>query len=363
MSSGQGQSRPRLAGLDGLRGLAAVWIVLYHFGGRLALLMPRNSPLTRVFVAFAARGHLGVDIFFVLSGFALAYRYDGAEAIVDRRSYGRFFRARVARTIPAYEVALGVLLAGGIAYGAGRMGQHLTAPLVVANVALVQQWLGLASINGPAWALSTLWAMYLLFPFLAVGLRRVRSPVAAVACAVAAYALLLTVLSMRDTDSRILRTVCEFVVGGLLLAVFRATRSRRFWGPVAWTCLAVVVAAACLPAVIGSAGGEVDLWARPVLALLVLALACGEGGLARLLSSKPALATCAVSLSLFVSQWIPFRALDHLLPAADYAGRSAVVRLAVMIAYVLGIAATAVVLYVVVERPAGRWLRGARPAA
>jgi len=90
----------------------------------------------------------------------------------------------------------------------------------------------------------------------------------------------------------------------------------------------------------------------------------GGGGLALLVPPTAALAVGAVSYSLFVSQWLPFRALDHLLPAGDYAGRPLAVRLVVLAAYLLCIALTALLLYWIVEKPAGRWLRGLwrRPA-
>src|SRR5215471_9304519 len=88
--------RRRLDGLTTLRFLAALHVILFHlkveglFSG---------GPWW--YQNFAGIGYVGVNFFFVLSGFILVYTYAGID--LDTR---RFWRARFARIYPAYVLSL-----------------------------------------------------------------------------------------------------------------------------------------------------------------------------------------------------------------------------------------------------------------
>lgn len=58
-----------LRGLTSLRGIAALYVVVYHFSNTIAHTQNLN------FKALVPRGHIAVDLFFVLSGFVMAYTY------------------------------------------------------------------------------------------------------------------------------------------------------------------------------------------------------------------------------------------------------------------------------------------------
>ena len=60
-------SKPRFEILDGLRGVAALCVVLYH--------MVECYP-SEIVGAFMTHGYMAVDFFFALSGFVIAYAYD-----------------------------------------------------------------------------------------------------------------------------------------------------------------------------------------------------------------------------------------------------------------------------------------------
>lgn len=94
--------RPRYELLDGLRGVAAVLVILYHFGEGFA---------TSAVDQMMNHGYLAVDFFFVLSGFVLGYAYDGRWG--RGMTAGRFMLRRVIRLHPM--VVLSVLL-GAVAY-------------------------------------------------------------------------------------------------------------------------------------------------------------------------------------------------------------------------------------------------------
>lgn len=88
--------RPRLDGLDALRGIAAMAVVLFHFTTRFDQLFGHGSePL----VSFPL-GHYGVNLFFVISGFVIFMTIERSRAPMD------FVVSRFSRLYPAYWVAI-----------------------------------------------------------------------------------------------------------------------------------------------------------------------------------------------------------------------------------------------------------------
>src|SRR5215472_15992241 len=88
-------ARPQdgLPSLTGLRGVAAVVVVLYH------------AQILRTGVRVGsgiARGYLAVDLFFLLSGFVLAHVYGARIAASPWREIGPFFWARFAKIYPIH---------------------------------------------------------------------------------------------------------------------------------------------------------------------------------------------------------------------------------------------------------------------
>ena len=90
--------RPRYQLLDGLRGVAALVVILFHFGEGFA-----TSSVDQMM----NHGYLAVDFFFVLSGFVIGYAYDGRWAN-HRMTSGRFMLRRIIRLQPM--VVLGAVL-------------------------------------------------------------------------------------------------------------------------------------------------------------------------------------------------------------------------------------------------------------
>lgn len=127
-------ARPRYALLDGLRGVAALMVILYHFGEGFA-----TSPTDQ----WMNHGYLAVYFFFILSGFVIGYAYD------DRwnrgMTAGRFMLRRVVRLHPM--VVLSMLL-GAVAFAIQGNVQWDGTAVPVANVILA---LALSLFLLPAW--------------------------------------------------------------------------------------------------------------------------------------------------------------------------------------------------------------------
>jgi peptidoglycan/LPS O-acetylase OafA/YrhL len=135
--------------LDGLRGFAAILVVLYH--------MP--PYLLRWFAS--PNAFLAVDFFFCLSGFILAYSYENR--ILRGMSFGDFCLSRFIRLYPLYFLGsiLGLFSVCILTYGRGRNHLSLSDLLVAAMLSLlVLPNLGRAwsnhsvfPLDGPAWSL------------------------------------------------------------------------------------------------------------------------------------------------------------------------------------------------------------------
>ena len=92
----------RLPGLDLVRAVAIAWVMVYH--ASLFGLVSQDSLIVRF-------GWMGVDLFFVLSGFLIAEQLLRPLANGQRPDYGRFFQRRALRTLPAYLVMVGLYFA------------------------------------------------------------------------------------------------------------------------------------------------------------------------------------------------------------------------------------------------------------
>src|ERR1700736_6010856 len=98
LPSGSVNSHDRLLGLQVLRGVAAVLVVLHHVAVTLAL--PKYMGLVIAGGLFAPLGRAGVDLFFVLSGFIIYYVHH-VDVDVPAR-FRRYAILRLMRIYPTY---------------------------------------------------------------------------------------------------------------------------------------------------------------------------------------------------------------------------------------------------------------------
>ncbi|MGY2005227.1 acyltransferase family protein [Blastococcus sp. SYSU DS1024] len=375
MAGAQGAVRGEIRGLTGLRLVAAVWVVAHHFWlfapdrGWPAHLDPLRPLL--------ATGWLGVDLFFVLSGFVLAHKY---VAVLGTRFRGRaavdFYRARISRIWPTWMVVLGAVVAGGsvqealVGPAGGSAADGLDVPAVLRQVLLVQVWdrpeYSATGPVGPGWSLSAEWLAYLLFPLLALLLHRLRGYRPAVPAALAVAVLLpfagtCLVLDTHDWAwSWLLRLAGAFLAGSLVaLVVARVARDaavERVAGRTAAVVVALIAPALWWADAAGQDRGGAVVVLFPVL---VGALALTDGGLARPLSAPLVVLGGRISFALYLVHMAVFETLWTLADAgigpAAGSGPGVLVQLAAPFL-------AAWVLWRFVEEPARRWLRGRPPA-
>lgn len=160
-----------IKGLTGLRGIAALWVCIFHYS--------YDNDFGHILTPLAQAGHHGVPIFFALSGFILAYIY-GRKFAEGRESYWRFLSLRVARIYPLHLL---LWLTIGYAFIAGvhAPSDRDTGASYVLGLFMMHAWGFNVPVNwnDPAWSISTEFAAYLIFPLFAGRLARAGAAVSA----------------------------------------------------------------------------------------------------------------------------------------------------------------------------------------
>jgi peptidoglycan/LPS O-acetylase OafA/YrhL len=150
--------------LTGIRALAALWVVAFHFTKFDNRYYDAGiaNPLVR-------SGYLGVAVFFVLSGFIMTHVYRSTfGSALSRASWSKFLQNRLARLYPVHVVTAATMASFdmiGRRYGFTPHIASFTPVSVLANLSLTYVWFpGVAVMNSPAWSISAEWFAYLLFP-------------------------------------------------------------------------------------------------------------------------------------------------------------------------------------------------------
>ena len=224
----------RLASLDGLRGLAALSIFVFH--GWLYT-MPEPSATDRSTVGDYAvhELRLALVLFFVLSGFLLSRPWIAA-ALGDRSrpSIGRYVRTRAARILPAYYVALGgsILLLWGLQ---GTPGLRLPPAGELPLFVVFGQNLSAGSVmklNPPMWSLAVEVSFYAVLPvvgWLALRLPRRRGPLTVVPLALLAIGVIynwtIAGQGLSMTFSKTLAAMLPYFALGMLAALLAQGRT------------------------------------------------------------------------------------------------------------------------------------------
>lgn len=154
--------------LTGLRGLAALTVVLYH-------IVQRDEYLGQFTANFLRHGYLAVDLFFVLSGFVIAMNYARHfEAGITHTLYARFLAQRFARIYPLYLALtlVGIAKFCILVLLLGIAPAYLDLSDMIASLFLVQNWgFGFTGVIGPSWSVSVEVIAYLVFPFIVLFFR------------------------------------------------------------------------------------------------------------------------------------------------------------------------------------------------
>jgi peptidoglycan/LPS O-acetylase OafA/YrhL len=297
----------RLAGLDGLRGLAALYVVVNHVFLRAFPGYPvDNAPF---WAGPFIYGRFAVLVFIVLSGFSLAlsparhgWRLGGISA---------YARRRARRILPPYWAALAFSLAVAwlIVPQPFRGVPDLSS--VLANGLLVQNIVsGPPSPNTAFWSIAVEVQLYVLLPVLLLMVRKrgALAMLAVVGLVVAAVGMVGPHVAGLDTF--VIQSAPDllalFALGIVSAGIVTAGTARRSWP---WPWLALAAAAPVLATIAwqGSAWTLdrlywIDLALAPAIACLLIGLATGRpASLVRLLDARPIRGLGSSSYSLYLT--------------------------------------------------------------
>jgi peptidoglycan/LPS O-acetylase OafA/YrhL len=336
--------------LDGVRALAVTAVVLFHGG-----------------VSALPGGFLGVDAFFVLSGYLITSLLLAEYASHGRISLPAFWGRRARRLLPALLLVLvAVALAGRILLPDNEIGllrwDAVAALAYVANWRMIYRGSDYFAQNAAPSPLQHTWSLgieeqfYWLWPVLVAFLARSRRLLFLVCAGGATVSAILDAVLYRPGDVNRAYFGTDTRAQALLIGCALATlplRRRRTLGVLA---IAGTVATAWLwTHAAGTDGwlyrGGLTVAALAVAAVLAHAVACPTGPTARVLALPPLVWLGKISYGVYLWHWPLFQFVD-----ADRTGLSGVRLLLLRCALVLAVSTAS---YLLVERPIrrGAWLR------
>jgi peptidoglycan/LPS O-acetylase OafA/YrhL len=340
-----------------MRAIAVALVVLFHAG-----------------IPGAGGGYVGVDVFFVISGFLISTHL--LEGLRDRGGieFGAFYARRVRRLLPAALTVIVLTVAGAAVWASpvqfgSVVKDAIAATCYVPNVLFAFNATDYLADKTPSlfmhyWSLGVEEQFYLLWPALLLGLFKLRPArmVATFAAVVAASFVLcvwLTAFSQPNAFFTLFARIWEFGLGGLVaLALLRRGRifEQRTGAVVGWAGLAAVVGSGMLFSTATDYPGYAA--AVPVVgAALLIATGPVRRGPAAILSVRPLTWIGDISYSLYLVHWpllvLPVAATGYLHTLPMWL-RVAIVAACVPLAWLL---------YTYVEQPGQRaaWLSTAHP--
>lgn len=283
-------TKPRYEILDGLRGVAAIFVVIYHLFEGCGIVL--------------GHGYLGVDFFYALSGFVIGYVYDNRWGSL---SIGEFFKRRIVRLQPM--VIMGTLLGLLLFY----FGQSAAFPLIAQTPwwkALllfifccfmlpmprawdIRGWQDFNSFNGNIWSLYWEYAVNILYALI---FRRLPTAILALFALIAACGTLDLTLNIdlfgvfsaeraRDAFSvnggwsltadqlyiGAVRVLYPFLIGLVLARINRLIKIHAGF----WWCSVFIIALLSVPRITGIGNGLFE--AASILIALPLIIIIGAG--------------------------------------------------------------------------------------
>jgi len=291
--------------LTGIRGLAAIWVVLYHY--RFAI--QQNYPDWGALHRFIFSGYLGVDLFAFLSGFIISYTYCGRMKRFDVRNTGHFLWLRFVRTYPLHLFALALFVVVFVQKrGAGSLpvifydGSFLRQLFLVNGVGLETEW----RWNVPSWSLSSEWLCYLFFPGFALVMEKIRNGyihflLAVIMICTAAWLMWAVGFPRFDTflEWGFVRIVCEFLAGCWLFGVYRSGVFNGYLS--AWSGLIALAGILIMPALFP---GMPVIITITLFAMLVYALSLNMSPLTKLFGNRLMIYLGEISYSIYMLHWL-----------------------------------------------------------
>ncbi|SDP34737.1 Peptidoglycan/LPS O-acetylase OafA/YrhL, contains acyltransferase and SGNH-hydrolase domains [Pseudomonas arsenicoxydans] len=278
--------------LTGLRFFAALYVFLFHMHIRWPL--SDNTYIKNIL----EQGAIGMSLFFILSGFVLAYRYSNSNT-----TYRSYLINRFSRIYPIYAfTAIATLPWIGVDFGSGSAIDTTTALtkialLFIANILVIQAWFPQMFSywnDGASWSISVEVFCYFLLPFILPKLTNIdnkRLFILSAACVAFSAMIGVSAALFDDPANKVFYSIPifrlpEFIVG-ICACIFFLRGNKKFCGPAIQ--IFIILTVAVYLCVVGS---KMPLYVGhnwiivPSIAFLLISFSVGNSALAKLLSSR-----------------------------------------------------------------------------
>ena len=341
--------------LTSLRFFAALVVVFHHLG----YFMP---PAAHEVTDFLQKGYLGVDFFFILSGFILVHVY--SEKLQAGHCTARsFYVRRFARIYPLHLLTL--LLMVPLFYtqlGFGFVGDSpdsFPVRTFLDHLLMIHAW-GMEStlrLNAPSWSISAEWFAYLFFPiFMAVFSKFKPGWLLVCLCTIFSAAWLLSYsvaperpLTMLSVDFGIFRVIPEFAIGMVLYQFFGKRAPLKHASGFLLLCTVTVIA--------------LMHWGAPDLMIVfcfaaIIVLAADMSRVGKKMSGRLFVWLGEISYAVYMTHYIVMTVILwgawKVMAQAEFLSIYPLLALAVIVV-TIGFSAA---LYHGLEKPARRWITG-----
>lgn len=288
-------SNKRILELDALRGIAALAVLIYHYFFRYDMEYAHQG----VPVSWSYYGHLGVNLFFMISGYVIFMTLDRVRRPMD------FVVSRFARLYPAYWAA--VILTFLVVAAFGLPGREVSPLAALLNLLMFQEFLKIPHVDGVYWTLTVELTFYfwIFLLYLSRNLARVDLAFGALAAVGFLHSAGFVDIPFVVRKILILEHLPFFLAG---ICFYRIANG---WNVARSSLIALLALASCIP---GREPGE-------LLTLGIFALVCFGAMMGRLrfLAFPPLVYLGAISYSLYLLHqnigYVIIRAFyDHGLP-------------------------------------------------
>jgi len=209
MSQKTTDSNNHLLFLDGLRAVAAIFVVMHHAIIQTYFFDTKNlSGFKKAFISIFFQGHFSVDLFIVLSGFCLMMPVVKADYQLKGGAV-YFYKKRVVRIVPTYYIAILFSLILINFFINTKTGTHWDASIpvnvkdILADLIFIQDIFTTTvfKINHVFWSIGVETRIYVLFPLLIILYKKTNAAVTLLASSVLAVILFFIIKQINTVDN------------------------------------------------------------------------------------------------------------------------------------------------------------------
>ncbi len=318
-----GADAHHLGALTGVRAFAALWVLVFHswlYAGSPSLRIPILAGQLDL-TPLAVFGWLGLDVFFVLSGFLLTRQaclkvaYSPTSAVKSGfvasfgERYSSYLRRRILRVYPAYYACITALLI------LSATGVYLRLPgklELLLHLGMVHNFIEkyIATMNGVFWTMPFEWQFYLIFPLLFVLLRRYGAWTLYAIAFLSVVGSKLLVMATSNGYPQVLLTIrLDEFAAGMCAGAFALARPMNRIAAIAvfWLGVTLLLATPWVFAGYTQVGHYYDLegflrppWIQLGICLMLLGLTGERHGGVRIFDNKIAVALGLISYSIYL---------------------------------------------------------------